>query len=119
MSAFHPAAAITAITLASVLTVAVPSAQTPRSKRVLLFTHNVFLTHDNGKDIEDVVPELGRAGGFTVTSLHGYEQTIRCTLENPCGKDAVDLSIVTKKYLSQFDGLVMAVNGELPFSDEA
>ncbi|MEQ1898425.1 MAG: ThuA domain-containing protein [Vicinamibacterales bacterium] len=96
----------------------VPSAA-KKPSRVLLMTYNTFYNHSNLLAIEDVLPELGKAGGFTVTSVQGYEQTVSCTTQKPCGPDVVDLSIVTRAYLKQFDAIVASTNGELPFSDEA
>src|SRR5258706_13820452 len=88
-------------------------------KKVLLLTHNAFYNHSNLEAIEDVLPELGKTGGFTVTSLQGYKQTVSCTVQKPCGPNVVDLSAITRDYLKQFDGIVASTNGELPFSDEA
>ena len=117
---YRLARAITAVIAVGVLTagVTVSSAQAPRAKRVLLLTHNLFLNHDHLQDIEEVLPQWGRTEGFAVSSLEGYKQTVSCTLQKPCGPDAVDLSMVTTKYLSPFDGIVMVTNGELPFTDE-
>jgi type 1 glutamine amidotransferase len=87
-------------------------------KRVLVLTHNTFYNHGNLQAIEDVLPEWGKAGGFTVTSLHGYKQTVSCTTQKPCDPNVADLSMITRKYLSQFDGIVASTNGELPLTDE-
>jgi hypothetical protein len=96
----------------------IASARARDPKRVLLFTHNTFYNHSNLEAIEDVLPELGKTAGFTVTSLHGWKQTTSCTTQKPCGPDVVDLSMVTPRYIKQFDGIVFSTNGELPFSDE-
>lgn len=98
---------------------AVAQAQPLVTKRVLLLTHNTFYNHSNLEAIESVLPELGRAGGFAVTSLQGHKQTASCTTQKPCDPSVVDLSMVTRQYLSQFDGIVASTNGELPFTDEA
>src|SRR5439155_24895245 len=64
-------------------------------KRVLLLTHNTFYNHSNLEAIEDVLPDMGKTGGFTVTSLQGYKETLSCTLQKPCTPDVVDLSAIT------------------------
>jgi hypothetical protein len=87
-------------------------------QRVLLLTHNTFYNHSNLEAIEDVLPELGRGAGFAVTSLHGYKQTVSCTTQKPCDPNVVDLSMITARYLTQFDGIVASTNGELPLSDD-
>ena len=97
----------------------VTAAQVQGTKRVLLLTHNLYYTHPYVTALEDVLAEWGRTAGFTVTSLEGYKQTLSCTSQKPCDPSVVDLSMVTRKYLSQFDGIVASTNGELPFSDEA
>jgi uncharacterized protein len=88
------------------------------SKRVLLLTHNTFYNHSNLGAIEDVLPEWGKGAGFRVTSLQGYKQTVSCTTQKPCDPSIVNLSMVTKKYLAQFDAIVASTNGELPFTAE-
>ena len=57
--------------------------------------------------MERTLAELGRQGGFEVTSLEGYKQDA----------DNLDLSMISASYLAQFDGLVLATNGELPLDD--
>ena len=64
---------LTTALLAVLLFAAVRAAE---PKRGLLLTHNTFYNHSNLEAIEDVLPELGASGGFTVTSLHGFKQTI-------------------------------------------
>jgi len=83
-------------------------AQAPAGKRLLLLTHNAFYKHTSLDDIENAVPELGKVGGFSVTSLEGYKQD----------PDEIDLSMITARYLSQFDAVMVSTNGELPMSDE-
>lgn len=77
------------------------------SKRVLVLTHNAFYKHDMLETLERTVRELGREGGFEVASLEGYRQDA----------DAIDLSMISASYLAQFDGLLLATNGELPLDD--
>lgn len=52
---------------------------------------------------EQQAVEYGKAGGFDVTTLKGYEPGV--------GKQ--DLSFFTPAYLNQFDGLMMMANGEI------
>jgi hypothetical protein len=94
-------------------------AAAPQTKRVLVLTHNTFYNHGYLAALEGALPEWGKTAGFTVTSLDGYKQTASCVPQKPCEPSVVDLSRVTRKYLSQFDGIVASTNGELPFSDEA
>ena len=81
--------------------------EAPPPKRVLVLTHNAFYQHDMLPTLERTVAELGGEGGFEVTSLEGYRQDA----------DAIDLSMISAAYLSQFDGLLLATNGELPLDD--
>jgi hypothetical protein len=113
------AAAALLVVVAGAVRTPVALAQQTGAKRVLLLTHNTFYNHSNLEAIESVLPELGKAGGFAVTSLQGYQQTASCTTQKPCDPGIVDLSMVTRPYLSQFDAIVASTNGELPFSDEA
>jgi type 1 glutamine amidotransferase len=46
-------------------------------------------------------------GGFDVTALEGYKQD----------SAKIDVSTITPEYLSQFDGLMLMTNGNLPFTD--
>jgi type 1 glutamine amidotransferase len=87
-------------------------------KKVLLLTHNTYYNHSNLEAIEDVLPRWGEAAGFAVTSLQGWKQTVSCTTERPCDPAVVDLSMINRQYLAQFDGIVASTNGELPFTDE-
>jgi type 1 glutamine amidotransferase len=52
---------------------------------------------------EEQAVEYGKAGGFDVTTLKGYEPGV--------GKQ--DLTFFTPAYLNQFDGLMMMANGEI------
>ena len=84
--------------------------QAPAAKRLLLLTHNTFYNHPNLGDIERVVPEWGKTAGFSVASLAGYRQTVRCTIAAPCPPDVADLSMIDAEYLSQFDGIMVSTN---------
>jgi hypothetical protein len=110
---------LTAAVLIAGATAAVSSdapEQPASPKRVLLLTHNTFYNHSNLEAIEDVLPQWGRTGGFAVTSLRGFEQTVSCTTQKPCAPDAADLSMIDQRYLAQFDAIVASTNGELPFT---
>jgi len=80
-------------------------AQSPR--KLLFLTHAGLYKHPSLEPAERAVIELGRAGGFEVTTLEGYKQNA----------DALDLSMVTADYLAGFDGLMLMTNGNLPFTD--
>src|SRR5438128_1421874 len=110
------AAAIVLVTGAAGIRSPLVAAASP--KKVLLITHSLFYNHSNLQTIEEVLPTLGQAAGFVVTSLEGWKQTVSCTTQKPCESSVVDLSIVTPKYLKRFDGIVFSTNGELPFSAE-
>ena len=103
------AVGLTLFTLGLVLTMRAPvqGQDTGARKRVLVLTHNAFYKHDMLETLERTVTEFGEQGGFEVTSLEGYKQDT----------DNVDLSIISAAYLSQFDGLLLATNGELPLDD--
>ena len=55
--------------------------------------------------------ELGEQGGFEVTSLS------RATGRNRTNSTSPPPSMISAAYLSQFDGLLLATNGELPLDD--
>src|SRR5438093_6495904 len=59
--------------------------------------------HASLKPAEEQTVEWGKAGGFDVTALKGYEPGV--------GKQ--DLSFFTASYLNQFDGLMMMANGDI------
>ena len=103
------AVGLTLLTLGSVLLMRAPvqGQDTGARKRVLVLTHNAFYKHDMLETLERTVAELGEQGGFEVTSLEGYRQE----------SDQLDLSTISAAYLSQFDGLLLATNGELPLDD--
>ena len=103
------AVGLTLLTLGSVFLMRAPvqGQDTGARKRVLVLTHNAFYKHDMLETLERTVAELGEQGGFEVTSLEGYRQE----------SDQLDLSMISAAYLSQFDGLLLATNGELPLDD--
>ena len=82
------------------------SSQAPR-KRLLFLTYPGLYKHTSLGPAEKAVAEWGKTGGFDVTTLEGYK------LE----PDKIDLSFLTPDYLSQYDGLMLMTNGNLPFTD--
>ncbi len=79
-----------------------------QEKRLLFLTHAGLYAHPSLADAERVVTELGRQGGFQVTTLQGYQQDL----------EEMDLSFITPDYLSQFDALMLFTNGNLPMTVE-
>jgi type 1 glutamine amidotransferase len=98
-------AAVAAVALALPASVATQSAA-PR-KKLLFLTHAGLYKHSSLPFAEKSVTDMGKSGGFDVTTLEGYKQDSR----------ALDLSMITPDYLSQFDGLMLMTNGNLPLSD--
>jgi type 1 glutamine amidotransferase len=83
------------------------SAQVAASKRLLFLTHAGLYRHTSLRPAEEAVTALGEEGGFTVTTHQGYLQDA----------DDLDFSFLTPEYLSQFDGLMLMTNGNLPLDD--
>ncbi len=81
------------------------SAQGP--KKLLFLTHAALYKHTSLGPAEKAVTELGKAGGFEVTTVEGYKQDSK----------QLDFSFLTPGYLNQFDGVMMMTNGNLPFTD--
>ncbi len=81
------------------------SAQGP--KKLLFLTHAALYKHTSLGPAEKAVTELGKAGGFEVTTVEGYKQDSK----------QLDFSFLTPEYLNQFDGVMMMTNGNLPFTD--
>jgi hypothetical protein len=77
------------------------------NKRLLFLTHAGLYKHTSLGPAEEAVIELGKTGGFDVTTVEGYKQNPR----------QLDFSFLTPEYLNQFDGVMMMTNGNLPFSD--
>ena len=86
---------------------AVTSSQAQGPRKLLFLTHAGLYKHPSLEPAEKAVMELGKTGGFDVTSLEGFRQNA----------DAIDLSAVTPAYLAGFDGLMLMTNGNLPFTD--
>ena len=89
-----------------VLAAAALSAQAP-PKKLLFLTHAALYKHTSLGPAEKAVTELGKAGGFDVTTVEGYKQDAK----------QLDFSFFTPEYLNQFDGVMMMTNGNLPMSD--
>jgi type 1 glutamine amidotransferase len=76
-------------------------------KKLLFLTHAALYKHTSLGPAEKAVTELGKTGGFEVTTVEGYKQDAKL----------LDFSFLTPDYLNQFDGVMMMTNGNLPFSD--
>ncbi len=81
------------------------SAQGP--KKLLFLTHAALYKHTSLGPAEKAVTELGKTGGFEVTTVEGYKQDSK----------QLDFSFLTPEYLNQFDGVMMMTNGNLPLTD--
>src|SRR6185503_11130658 len=77
------------------------------NKKLLFLTHAALYKHTSLGPAEKAVIELGKTGGFDVTTVEGYKQDPK----------QLDFSFLTPAYLAQFDGLMMMTNGNLPFTD--
>ena len=75
----------------------------PAAKKLLFLTHAALYKHSSLAPAEKAVAELGAKNGFEVTTLEGYKQD----------SNAIDLSMITPAYLSQFDGLMLMTNGKV------
>ena len=76
-------------------------------KKLLFLTHAALYKHTSLGPAEKTVTELGKAGGFEVTTVEGYKQDPK----------QLDFSFLTPEYLNQFDGIMMMTNGNLPMTD--
>jgi uncharacterized protein len=94
---------------ASVLALsAIVWAQAPApSKKLLFLTHAGLYKHTSLGPAEKAVTELGKTGGFEVTTVEGYKQEA----------SRIDLAFLTPEYLAGFDGLMLMTNGNLPFTE--
>lgn len=84
-----------------------PPAQASGRKQLLVLTHPGLYKHTSLGPAEAAVTELGKTGGFDVTSLEGYKQE----------SASLDLKILTPEYLAKFDGIMLMTNGNLPLTD--
>ena len=96
--------------LASVVILSLAAAtggQAPAKKKLLFLTHAALYKHTSLGPAEKAVIELGKAGGFDVTTVEGYKQEAA----------KIDLSFLTPEYLAAFDAVMMMTNGNLPLTD--
>ena len=77
------------------------------TKKLLFLTHAALYKHTSLGPAEKAVIELGKAGGYDVTTVEGYKQDSK----------QLDFTFLTPEYLAQFDGVMMMTNGNLPFTD--
>jgi type 1 glutamine amidotransferase len=97
-----------AIALAAAIAVGGPaSGQAPATKKLLFLTHAGLYKHTSLGPAEKAVIELGKAGGFDVTTVEGYKQEA----------SQIDLRFLTPEYLAGFDGLMLMTNGNLPLTE--
>ena len=82
-------------------------AQQPVRKKLLFLTHAGLYKHTSLGPAEKAVIELGKNGGFDVTTVEGYKQEAA----------KLDFSFFTPEYLAGFDGLMLMTNGNLPMTD--
>jgi hypothetical protein len=81
---------------------------TPPTRKLLFLTHAALYKHTSLGPAEAAVTELGKQGGFSVTTVQGYKQDA----------DKLELAFLTPAYLDQFDGLMLMTNGNLPLTDD-
>ena len=103
------AARLTLLVAAIVIAVLgnVVATQAPAQKRLLFLTHAGLYKHTSLGPAERAVTDLGKAGGFEVTTVEGYKQEA----------SQIDLKFLTSDYLAAFDGLMLMTNGNLPLTD--
>ena len=97
---------LASVGVASAASAKAPASQAP-NKKLLFLTHAALYKHTSLDDAEKAVTELGKTGGFEVTTVEGYKQDAK----------QLDFSFLTAEYLNQFDGVMMMTNGNLPFTD--
>jgi type 1 glutamine amidotransferase len=96
------------LALAVVVAIAAPAGtQTTVTKRLLFLTHAGLYKHTSLGPAERAVTELGKTGGFDVTTVEGYKQEAA----------QIDLTFLTPEYLAGFDGLMLMTNGNLPLTE--
>lgn len=82
--------------------------QSPAAPKKLLFlTYAGLYKHTSLGPAEKAVTEIGKTGGFAVTTVEGYKQEAA----------QIDLRFLTPEYLAGFDGLMLMTNGNLPLTD--
>ena len=97
---------LASVGVASAASAKAPASQAP-NRKLLFLTHAALYKHTSLDDAEKAVTELGKTGGFEVTTVEGYKQDAK----------QLDFSFLTPEYLNQFDGVMMMTNGNLPFTD--
>jgi type 1 glutamine amidotransferase len=93
------------VLLLAVTSLSAQSGSTP--KKLLFLTHAGLYKHTSLGPAEKAVIDLGKTGGFDVTTVEGYKLDAK----------EHDFSFLTPQYLSQFDGVMMMTNGNLKFTD--
>jgi type 1 glutamine amidotransferase len=96
------------LALASAIVASPAATQVPLTKRLLFLTHAALYKHTSLGPAERAVTDLGRKGGFDVTTVEGYKQDAA----------SIDLGFLTQGYLAQFDGLMLMTNGNLPLTED-
>jgi type 1 glutamine amidotransferase len=81
--------------------------QAAARKKLLFLTHAGLYKHTSLGPAEKAVIELGKNGGYDVTTVEGYRQEA----------EKLDFSFLTPDYLNGFDGLMLMTNGNLPMTD--
>jgi type 1 glutamine amidotransferase len=76
-------------------------------KKLLFLTHAGLYKHTSLAPAEKAVTELGKTGGFDVTTVEGYKLDAK----------EHDFSFLTPEYLAAFDGVMMMTNGNLRFTE--
>ena len=82
-------------------------AASQQPKQLLFLTHAGYYKHTSLEPAEAAVTSWGPRAGFEVTTVQGYLQDA----------ESLDLSFLDAEYLSQFDGIMMMTNGNLPLTD--
>jgi type 1 glutamine amidotransferase len=94
--------------LAGLVAISGLGAEQPAARKKLLFlTHAGLYKHTSLGPAEKAVIELGKNGGYDVTTVEGYRQEA----------EKLDFSFLTPDYLNGFDGLMLMTNGNLPMTD--
>ena len=83
------------------------AASQQQPSKLLFLTHAGLYKHTSLGPAERAVASWGPQAEFEVTALQGYEQDAA----------SLDLSVIDAEYLSQFDGVMMMTNGNLPLTD--
>jgi type 1 glutamine amidotransferase len=102
----RPRARTVVAVLALALAVGAAAGQAPSPKKLLFLTHAGLYKHTSLGPAEKAVIEIGKTGGFDVTTVEGYKQDAA----------KIDLTFLTPEYLAGFDGLMLMTNGNLPLT---